>query len=126
MPNSTAENTSKTRDTRQRSTSQKYYLEPPPYTKTMITRFTVVHQRQVVADSSRKQGFTWFDFLVGGAYVEDHDSRFHATGSANHGCNEYCIRPDSDRPKRANDCDSPAHRDSTGFRRLSWQRGFSV
>jgi hypothetical protein len=49
--------------------------------------------------------------------VEDHDSRFHATGSPHHGCNEYCIRPDSDRPKRANDWHSPEHRDSAGFRR---------
>jgi len=38
--------------------SEKYNLEPPPYTETTITRFTVVNQRQVVADSSRKQGLT--------------------------------------------------------------------
>jgi hypothetical protein len=34
--------------------------------------------------------------------VEDHDLRFHATGSPNHGCNERCTRTDSDRQKRAN------------------------
>jgi hypothetical protein len=39
--------------------------------------------------------------------VEDHNSRFHATGSPNHGCNECCIRTDSDRQKRANDLAQP-------------------
>src|ERR1017187_3985442 len=43
----------------------------------------------------------------GGAYVEDHNSRVDATGSPNHGCNECCIRPDSDRQKRANDWHRP-------------------
>src|ERR1700730_6178231 len=53
----------------------------------------------------------------GGAYVEDHDLRFHATRSPSHGCNECCIRSDSDRQKRANDWHRPEHRDSTGSRR---------
>ena len=35
--------------------------------------------------------------------MEDHDSRFHAAGSPNHGGNEYCIRADSDRQKRTNE-----------------------
>jgi len=35
--------------------------------------------------------------------VEDHNSRVHATGSPNHGCNKCCTRSDSDRQKRAND-----------------------
>src|SRR5579863_9103602 len=55
---------------------------------------------------------------VGVAYVEDHYSRFHVAGSPDHGCNEYCIRPDSDRPKRANDRHSLAHRDSTDSSRF--------
>ena len=40
-------------------------------------------------------------------YVEDHDSRFHATGSANHGCNECCSRTDDGRRMRANDPAQP-------------------
>jgi hypothetical protein len=48
------------------------------------------------------------DFLFGGAYVEDHKSRFHAAGSSNHGCSECGIRPDSDTDKkRANDLAPP-------------------
>ena len=43
----------------------------------------------------------------GGAYVEDHNSQFHATGSPNHGCNECGTRTDSDRPRRANDLAQP-------------------
>jgi hypothetical protein len=39
--------------------------------------------------------------------VEDHDSRFHATGSPNYGCNERCTRTDSDRQRRANDLVQP-------------------
>jgi hypothetical protein len=77
-----------------------------------------VNQRQVIANSSRKQASVEFDFFFGGAYVEDHKSRFHAAGSPNHGCNECCIRLDSDRQKRANDWHSPAHRDSTGSKEI--------
>ena len=43
----------------------------------------------------------------GGAYVEDHNSRFHATGNPNHGCNECCTRTDRDRQRRANDLAQP-------------------
>jgi hypothetical protein len=39
--------------------------------------------------------------------VEDHQLRFHATGSPNHGCNECCTRTDSDRQRRANDLAKP-------------------
>ena len=35
--------------------------------------------------------------------MEDHNSRFHATGSPDHGCNERYIRTDRDRQIRAND-----------------------
>jgi len=35
--------------------------------------------------------------------VEDHNSRFHATGSPDHGCNERYIRTDGDRQIRASD-----------------------
>jgi len=35
--------------------------------------------------------------------VEDHNSRFHATGSPDHGCNERYIRTDRDRQIREND-----------------------
>ena len=34
--------------------------------------------------------------------MEDNNSRSHATGSPNHGCNECCTRTDSDRQRRAN------------------------
>src|ERR1700757_773456 len=37
-----------------------------------------------------------------GAYVEDHDSRFHTTGSPNHGCNESC-GPHGWRPTKASE-----------------------
>ena len=43
----------------------------------------------------------------GGAYVEDQNSRFHATGNPNHGCNECCTRTDSDRQRRATDLAQP-------------------
>jgi hypothetical protein len=39
--------------------------------------------------------------------VDDHDLRFHATGSPNYGCNECCTRTDSDRQRRANDLAQP-------------------
>jgi hypothetical protein len=39
--------------------------------------------------------------------VEDHDLRFHATGSPNHGCNECCTRTDCDRQRPANDLAQP-------------------
>ncbi len=39
--------------------------------------------------------------------MEDHNSRFHATGSPNHGCNECCTRTDSDRQRRAKDLAQP-------------------
>src|SRR5208337_3782755 len=44
---------------------------------------------------------------VGRRYVEDHNSRFHATGSPDHGCNECCTRTDSDRQTRAKDLAQP-------------------
>ena len=44
---------------------------------------------------------------VGRSYVEDHNSRLHATGSPNHGCNECCTRTDSDRQTRAKDLAQP-------------------
>src|SRR6202140_5683949 len=47
------------------------------------------------------------EFLFGGTHVEDHNSRFHSTGSPNHGCNECCIPRDGDRQKRAKDWQSP-------------------
>jgi len=39
--------------------------------------------------------------------VEDHNSRFHATGSPDHGCNECCTRTDRDRHRQANDLAQP-------------------
>src|SRR5208282_1204280 len=58
--------------------------------------------RLTMATSSRQQVQR-----SGGAYVEDHGSRFHATGSPNHGCNECCSRTDGDRQRRANDPAQP-------------------
>jgi len=39
--------------------------------------------------------------------VENHNSRFHATGNPNHGCNEYFTRADDGRQRRANDVVQP-------------------
>jgi hypothetical protein len=47
------------------------------------------------------------DVLFGGAYVEDHNRQFHATGNPNHGCNECCTRTDGERQRRANDLAQP-------------------
>src|SRR4030095_17147577 len=55
-----------------------------------------------MATSLRQQGQR-----SGGVYVEDHNWRFHAAGSPDHGGNECCTRTDRDRHRRRNELATP-------------------
>ena len=58
--------------------------------------------------------------------MEDHNWRFHAAGSPNHGCNECCTRTDRDRQRRRNHLVQPRASSFTRIKEIVMARVIEI